>query len=436
MNEVLNIIETLKTLQGTNRKINYLSQHQNNNKLKVILKCAYSPYIVFGISESKYQKAIKSTIIDEQYLDYSFIDLLRYLKDHNTGRDKDLKVLTTFLSKTNKIKNKQLREEMKNLTHDIVTKKLRIGMNTKNINKAFDIDLIPEFQLQLAHKYEPKRIPVGASFAVTEKIDGVRCIMIKHNGRIQFFSRQGKEFTGLVELIKEMQKIKGDVVLDGELQYNGDCKITLLYKKTTEVVGSKETRKTGIKYRLFDVLTYKEWTEKTQTMDYKYRYEILKAKIDCAEVNPNLVEVLPHLYNGKNVLEIENVLREVTSVGKEGVMVNLNNASYDFKRTYNLMKVKAMQDCDLKVIGTKEGDGKYTNTLGALICEYKGETVDVGSGFKESDRHRIWKKREQIIGKIIQVQYFEETEDSSGKKSLRFPVFKRIRTDKTEPSYN
>ena len=42
-----------------------------------------------------------------------------------------------------------------------------------------------------------------------------------------------------------------------------------------------------------------------------------------------------------------------------------------------------------------------------------------------------------MIGKIIEVQYFEETQDSKTLKySLRFPVFKQIREDKTRPSYH
>ena len=39
-----------------------------------------------------------------------------------------------------------------------------------------------------------------------------------------------------------------------------------------------------------------------------------------------------------------------------------------------------------------------------------------------------------VQGKIVEVQYFEITKDKTGTESLRFPVFKHLRTDKTEPS--
>ena len=41
-----------------------------------------------------------------------------------------------------------------------------------------------------------------------------------------------------------------------------------------------------------------------------------------------------------------------------------------------------------------------------------------------------------IIGKIAEIQYFEETKDQNGHLSLRFPVFRGLRTDKDEISYN
>ena len=40
------------------------------------------------------------------------------------------------------------------------------------------------------------------------------------------------------------------------------------------------------------------------------------------------------------------------------------------------------------------------------------------------------------MGKIVEIQYFEESENQSGGLSLRFPVYLRMRLDKTEPSYN
>ena len=66
--------------------------------------------------------------------------------------------------------------------------------------------------------------------------------------------------------------------------------------------------------------------------------------------------------------------------------------------------------------------------------DYKGNTVGVGSGFSDFDREYIWNNQDQYLGKIAEIQYFEVTKDKTGTESLRFPVWKHLRTDKTEPS--
>jgi DNA ligase-1 len=39
------------------------------------------------------------------------------------------------------------------------------------------------------------------------------------------------------------------------------------------------------------------------------------------------------------------------------------------------------------------------------------------------------------MNKIVEIQYFEESSDKEGNLSLRFPVFKQVRNDKNEESY-
>ena len=95
-----------------------------------------------------------------------------------------------------------------------------------------------------------------------------------------------------------------------------------------------------------------------------------------------------------------------------------------------------METVDLRIIGFEEGSSKNAGKLGALIVDYKGNEVGVGSGFTDFDREFIWNNQDQYLGKICEVQYFEESKNKDGGVSLRFPVFKHLRTDKTEPSYN
>jgi DNA ligase-1 len=103
------------------------------------------------------------------------------------------------------------------------------------------------------------------------------------------------------------------------------------------------------------------------------------------------------------------------------------------------MKVKKMNTVDLEIVGFEEGSGRLAGTLGAIHVRYKdGNIVKVGSGFSDELRKLIWKNawlEQTDLGKIVEIQYFEETTNADGGISLRFPVFKDFRPDKTEADF-
>ena len=60
----------------------------------------------------------------------------------------------------------------------------------------------------------------------------------------------------------------------------------------------------------------------------------------------------------------------------------------------------------------------------------------IGSGLSDEQRVNYWKNPDELIGKIVQVKFKEETMDKkTGLKSLQFPIFQYLREEKTEPSY-
>ena len=74
--------------------------------------------------------------------------------------------------------------------------------------------------------------------------------------------------------------------------------------------------------------------------------------------------------------------------------------------------------------------------MGALVVDYKGNELRVGSGFDDTTRAAVWANPSDYIGRIIEVKYKETTQDKkTGIESLQFPVFVRFRNDKNEVSY-
>lgn len=252
---------------------------------------------------------------------------------------------------------------------------------------------------------------------------------------VEIFSRQGKPIEGLKDIEEELSQLE-DGFYDGELLLNKEnIPSKDLYRETVQVVNSKSEYKSNVIFNIFDSIPLNDFVieySKYSCLDRKrFVYEELR------RVNPNWLKPVEILYYGKYDKDIvKQELDKQISLEHEGVMVNLANAPYESKRTKNILKVKAMQDCDLKIIGFEEGTGKNKGTLGAVIVDYKGFEVKVGSGFSDQDRDYFWVNQKELLGRIITVQYFEETTNKKDNSlSLRFPVYLELREPGKEVSY-
>lgn len=95
-----------------------------------------------------------------------------------------------------------------------------------------------------------------------------------------------------------------------------------------------------------------------------------------------------------------------------------------------IIKVKAAESYDLRVVDIEEGKGKYKGTLGALVCKGPKGLVKV-SGMCDAQRDAWWSTEqdgagERIVGAIVEVQCLGFTNLGS----LREPRFKGVRFDK------
>lgn len=422
-----NFVKEINENNGRLYKQSVLNKYKDDTIIQKYLQIAFDPYKIFGISTRKLHKQVSGIA----YPADSVFDLFYWLEKHNTGTDVAINMCQVTLDK---IASTDC--ECAQLLESLICKDLSIGVDSKTINKEMP-GLIPTFSVQLANKYFDKPSYVeGKTFAITTKIDGGRIIALKENGQVSFYTRAGQKYEGLVDLEDEMSRLMPDnICLDGEitLLVRGNLSSKDAYKETMKIVRTKDKEKHGIKMLVFDAMPVSDFKTQTSSMTYIQRRQML----DCMSAfdTTRYFELLPLLYRGSDTSEITRILEEEVSNGEEGIMINICDAPYEFKRTNNLLKCKKFQSSDLQIIGFEEGTGKYTGTLGALICEYKGGEVRVGSGLTDEQRKEIWSCQHRYLNSIIEVSYFEETMDSTGKLSLRFPTFKDFRPDKTEPNY-
>lgn len=427
------VIEIVKQLQATTkRKEKEQILKDNEAEIKSFLCFLLDDKKTTGLSTKKIEKDVPLREVEPFFSPLK--DIIDYLSVNKTGRDEDISIVKSLA---------KLGDE--NFLLAVATKSLPTGCDAKTINKVFGKQTIPTFDVMLAEKYTT--IPEGTEFILTQKLDGMRCLGIKENGKVNFYSREGNEIEELIAIQKEFEKLPFDnIVFDGELLALNPDKLGTadLYRKTMKLA-RKKGKKIDLEYLVFDSLPLEDFREGLCTEECKLRKDkVANQLLTRDKYGLNLIKALQEIYRGTDRTRIPELLAEAETEGLEGLMLNLASAPYEGKRTKSILKLKTMQDCDLLCTGIEEGEGAFKGTLGAIFVDYKGQQLKVGSGFatikKPGDlnptRSEIWTDNSLVVGKIIKVAYFEESKNQNGGTSLRFPVFKEIRTDKTEPSYN
>jgi hypothetical protein len=97
-----------------------------------------------------------------------------------------------------------------------------------------------------------------------------------------------------------------------------------------------------------------------------------------------------------------------------------------------------VEDKSEKKVEKKEPKLEVDDNLVYYVAKLKykdGNVVKVGSGFSDELRKEVWQNQDKYLGAICEVKYFEETSNADGGLSLRFPIFKDFRSDKTEADF-
>lgn len=427
MNELLKIFNELKNDSSRNGKEAILKKYENHELFRQVLDFVYNPFIVTGISTKKINKKI--TIDENNLLPHipNLLNLMNYLRKNNTGRDIDIFLVQCFIKKYDD-------KEVKELIKQIVTKNLKVGITAKTINKIYGKNTIPEFSPMLAESFEKRGDKLKGKFYITQKLDGNRCIAIKENGEVKFFTRNGQIIDGMHQLKFEFKNLPDNMVYDGELLLVNKDNLPSdeLFRATQKVV-RKDGEKKDLEFHIFDLLPVSEFKKGKSKKTYEQRRNTLNLLKES-----KYIKILPVLYEGHDKEAIGIIMKHAEKNGWEGLMINTANGLYQTKRVSDLLKVKKFKTADLPVVFIEKAiDGQFKGLLARVNVEYKGNIVGVGSGFTIEERRLFAENPDLIVGKIIEVQYFEETKDEkTGKPSLRFPIFKGIREDKTVNDIN
>lgn len=232
---------------------------------------------------------------------------------------------------------------------------------------------------------------------MSEKLDGIRCIWDGKTMR----SRNGNKFYPPEFFTVDFPK---DVMLDGELFLDRKK-----FSETVSIVKKQEAHDgwKKIKYLVFDGPELKG--------NFKNRLKLLGETL--GGIKSPYIELHKHeICTGTE--QLEKSMKEIVSIGGEGVILRDPSSPYENRRTKTMLKVKEFHDAEATVTGHIKGTGRLTSLMGAIEVKNKeGIVFRIGSGFTDKERSKPPK-----IGSVVTYRYFELSKDNVP----RFPTFLRV----------
>lgn len=446
-------LDAVATTGVKKEKEELLRQHSKNPTFLKIVEFLLNEKKISGLSSKKLNMR-KDFLVWENHENETIESLIDYLVSNNTGRTEDIRRVHAFIEEQD--------EELTEFLEAVVTKSLRLGLTAKTVNKALGYDVIPIFEVQLAKPMgDPEKLAKEKNMTETIKLDGHRILCeISWEQSVSFFTRKGNPVLGLTEIEDKLKEIIfGDrdkekelstlypsgIVLDGEiLVQKTDKPLKAWFNETSKLV-RKDGEKTNLRYVVFEGLPLDEFRAGQSKKVYLDRRKDLEV-FDFApyayfgQESTSVVELLPilHTGDGNDMTVFYELYEQAIARGEEGTMINLN-VPYKCKRHDGILKMKPSFSADLEIVGFEQGAAytKYADTLGAILVDFNGTVVSVGSGLSDDLREKFWSNQEKYIGMIAAIDYTDTSVNQNDNSiSLRFPRFKCIREDKTVDDVN
>lgn len=273
------------------------------------------------------------------------------------------------------------------------------------------------------------------------KWDGFRALAFINQGNVSLKSRNKLLWNNkFPQVVKDLKKIHGQVILDGELVIlddKGKSHFQLMqdYQKTQEGI---------LCYYVFDIL-YRDG-EDLRSLPLIKRKEILKKILN--EVALSIVRYSDHVEKGGIAL-----FKQASKAHLEGIMGKKMDSTYQSRRSPDWVKIKTTLRQEVVIGGFTEPKGSRKK-FGALLVGVYNDNEElnyvghVGGGFNVSLLEEIYKKLIPLIQKtcpfknepipnapvtwvspklICEASFTEWTKDNI----MRHPIFEGLRTDKS-----
>lgn len=418
---VISILESLEADNSRLAKEKILQANRNNEVLKRVFIYASDPWMNWGVSKYKKPKSPGAVEATDDKINL-FLDLLKSLNSRELTGNKARGAIEGFISSVDNLGQKWFER--------LLWRNLRCGVSDSTINKTWPGLIIP-FAVSLAETLETKG--VNGNFEIVDsikypvrveaKLDGLRCIAVKTGGEATVYTRNGTVLETLPTIKAAIENLPFDnFVFDGEAMGED-------WSESASVLMSAKSKKddSTMRYHVFDAIPLADWQAQSTTLTYSERLQNLESIIGFG----SQVVSGPFRYVKHKICNNETELREFyTSCldeGYEGVMLKDIKATYKWKRSDAILKLKPVATEEGTIIGWRNApdSSKRAGTFGGFdVLTANGVVTRVGGGYSDKLKAEINQNPDAWIGKIVECEH-QPPMTADGK--MRFPVFSRFR---------
>jgi ATP-dependent DNA ligase len=293
---------------------------------------------------------------------------------------------------------------------------------------------------KLAQNAEPtKSFPVvNAANEIGEmKYDGWRILAVVRDDHVDFYSRSGKTYNGLLPIIEGelLANCPPGTILDGEV-------VALTVQDgnivnewgTTQSVMTKlggHAAAAKISYMVFDLIAHAHID--ARPLAFEKRRKFLKRIFDGGKFTK--VKLTPQVEPTKEVYA------KLLAQGFEGMIVKRLDAPYasDKREGAGWRKAKPTTTIEAVVMGFTEGKNGFKGMVGAVVFgqhDEQGNLIERGkcSGMDMRTRLDMTHHPEKWEGKVIELKHEGVNIGQTDSGRFRFPRFKRVRPDRAPES--
>lgn len=267
-------------------------------------------------------------------------------------------------------------------------------------NQLGPIRLVRPMLAETYDKEKPPEFPIGAQF----KLDGHRMMAWRDESGLHMVSKGNKPYTTLSHIKAVLEDIlEPGILLDGELYVHG-----VPFETLTSWIKKERPETENVRYCVYDLVH-------TSPDRFEEPWDTRHSGLGSWYTGINHV-------SGTHVISILSSLQMtsqehldkyatyVMEQGYEGLILRIADAPYKFAgRSKGLLKVKLFEDAEFKLVGVKDGVGKFVGLAIFLFENEDGSTFEATPRGTAAERRGYFDNAESAFGSLMTVRFMGRT---------------------------